>query len=132
MHMNKKTILWTISLIILGIATVYGTLYYLQWRDKELWEKQKQKEQGEIKERELTQEEIELNNLRQEAEKRLNPETGELIQTETKEQSKKLESTRIEAEKRLEPKKATTIDQQTQEQALDQRREEAMKRLLNQ
>lgn len=43
--MSKKTILWTISLVILGIATAYGALYYLQWRDKQLWEKQNQEKQ---------------------------------------------------------------------------------------
>lgn len=37
--LNKKTILWTIAIIILGLATIYDTLYYLQRRDEKAWEK---------------------------------------------------------------------------------------------
>lgn len=60
--MNKKTILWTISLIILGIATAYGTLYYLQWKDEKRFEELRKELETEEIQKEMTPEEI-LNSL---------------------------------------------------------------------
>lgn len=101
MHMTKKTILWTISLIILGIATAYGTLYYLQWRDKKLWEKQEQ-EQQQIQEeqKELTDEQF-LNSL-------ANPEYKD--KEITSEDIKSLESLKSEIKLLSEEEKAKELE----------------------
>ncbi len=55
--MNKKTILWTIFLIIIGSLTAYGTLYYLKWRDEQQWKKMREKEGAEISKKEVIPEE---------------------------------------------------------------------------
>lgn len=126
--MKRKTIFIIIALIILGIAVSYGTLYYFQYREQEL--KRMEEERQKAGQEKVTEEEAELNRLREEAKQRLDMETGELPIAE---QSKQLESLRLEAEKRLEYKKSAIQAQpETQELTLDQRREEAKKRLLNQ
>lgn len=53
--MNKKTILWTISLTILAVAISYGTLYYLKQRDMKLQEEGKQTQQEELDQEKLLQ-----------------------------------------------------------------------------
>lgn len=63
--MNKKIIFWIISIIILGIATFYGVLYYLKWQDKEVLEKLEESKTTETR-KELTEEEF-LNSLANQA-----------------------------------------------------------------
>lgn len=59
--MNKKTILWSISIIILGSFVTYGTLSLLRYFDFRQQPKEKQKETG-TEQKELTEEEF-LNSL---------------------------------------------------------------------
>lgn len=131
MNMNIR---YPLSVLLIAFVFSYGTFSYLKWRDRDLW--QSSERTVETGQGISPEEQNELDILRAEAEERLH------LATTTIEDLSQLGALRLEAEKRLETEK-TTVPQQTttqtinaqqttQEQTLEQRREEAMKRLLGQ